>query len=316
MRTLRRQHREPQGSQVPCAVVGASVDWITCTARRENLGGELWDTGVRILTRCESEGESPARWQMKGYRGWATDGCRLGARQDGVLLALSGFESVHHWREAEATAEHCSRLDLAVDVHCDPVVPSLSRDAYRKAAHKRTGKGRPVKRSLVLSGDGGSTLYLGARVSDRFARLYDKGIEQRTAPRGKWWRWELELKGDSATPTARTLAGTPDESSLVQSIVRAHFLKLAHVALPAPSPAPICNGVAKTISADRRLLWLSRGVRPTVQALIEEKGALAVLRALSLPTSAVEMAALLTNSGRHDASRSGGALADDVADVA
>jgi DNA relaxase NicK len=147
------------------------------------------------------------------------------------------------------------------------------------------GNGRPAKRTLITDSDGGSTLYIGSRSSDRFARLYDKGREQRALPAGKWWRLELEVKGKSSQKVAEQLLSveTPDRASL--ATVAKYFRRKAALSIPACRGALICNEGRNPTTADRQLRWLSHQVRGTVQTLVKTVGRERVLEALNLRQS-------------------------------
>jgi len=260
---------------------------LTCTAKRDGSSEALYAVGERILTDNDAVGYQPARWQANGYRGWHSDGIRCGVRHDGTLVSLSGLKCREEWKEALTAAEHCSRLDVAVDVHLDAKVPTLTRDCYESLFHVPPGNGRPAKRSLILNSDGGSTLYIGSRVSDRFARLYDKGIEQRTLAAGKWWRFELELKGARAEQMSAGLLSAIAYRATCVATVAEYFQLRAGLLIPFEPGALICNEGREPTTDARRLHWLSHQVRGTVLELTRSVGLPRVLGALGIPQSAV-----------------------------
>ena len=89
-----------------------------------------------------------------------------------------------------------SRLDLAGDVH-DALARPRSYFDRRTQARTRTNLARWT---YLEAGDGRSTVTIGARSSDRYARIYDKGDGR--------VRHEVELKGELAAGVAgRLLAG-------------------------------------------------------------------------------------------------------------
>lgn len=265
----------------------ADLDWITCTASADGSSEALWAVGERVLTENEAEGYKATRWQAHGYRGWNSDGVRCGARASGSIVSLSGLKCRDEWKQALAAAEHCSRVDLAVDVHLYAEVPSLPRDCYVSLFHKPPGNGRPAQRTLILNSNGGSTLYIGSRTSDRFARLYDKGIEQKASSAGRWYRLELEVKGNSAHPLAVGLLATPAHRDECLSVVAEYFQHKAMLIIAAKSPALICNEGRNPTTADKQLHWLSSQVRGTILELTRTVGLPRVLSALGLPLSAV-----------------------------
>lgn len=276
-----------KGPSWPAETRSVDLDWLTCTASTDGSSEALWQCGERILTDNEAVGYVPTRWQAHGYRGWCSDGIRLGSRLSGSIVSMSGLKCRENWKQALSAAEHCSRIDVAVDVYLNPEVPSLTRDVYQTLFHKPPGNGRPAKRTLILNSDGGSTLYIGSRVSDRFARIYDKGIEQQTAPAGNWYRFELEVKGDSSHPFADQLLRIEDYKAALLGTVAHYFRERSALAIPHGKKFVIRNESRPAPTDARRLHWLSSQVRGTVLELTRSVGTARVLEALGLPTSAV-----------------------------
>src|SRR4029450_2733251 len=279
----RRPKRQPaQLHRIDSEARSASIDWITCTAKRKGSGEALWALGDTLLRENASEGNNARPWQMKGYRGWAAGSVRLGARHDSVILVLSGKESRDQWRQCWAASENCSRLDLAVDVYCDPINVDVAVDVYRQMGHAPSRSGRPSKYALIRSSDGGSTAYIGSRVSECFMRVYDKGVEQQAACAGSWWRVELELKGERAKSVACSLQQTVAEAQQITSVTLSFLQSRAGVVIPYNDVAELGKLLPRPPDVDRQLLWLSRSVRPTLQALMVARGRATVLRALGL----------------------------------
>ena len=266
-----------------CKVTNASVDWITCTAATKSAQERLWDVGERLLHRRQGEGEDATAWHANGYSGWTDGSVSIGTRKDGCILRLSSYEAAHKWREAFSASENCSRLDLAVDCECDRPVLRLSRQIYHDAGHVRPPSGRKPKRHLIVSGDGGSTVYIGARASESFGRVYDKGVEQKVAQAGTWWRWELELKGRSAHAHGALLRSVDDHKVLLMATVASWFRSRTMHSYTSTVLAPSILLSRDPPSTERRLSWLAHDVRPTVQALVERVGLDRVLFALGLP---------------------------------
>lgn len=265
----------------------AAPDWLTCTATTKGLGEPLWALGDALLVEDQTKGEQPTRWQMKGYRGWSTLGCRIGVRSDGVLLSLSGLKCRENSQKALATSEHCSRLDLAVDVHSALEMTSVPQNLYRYLNHVPPRNGRPVKRTLITNSDGGATLYIGSRTSDWFTRIYDKGIEQKAAPPGHWLRFELEIKGRAADGVAAALQRAASVQHFSLSVVARRLQLVAGIVMYHKYDSVMYHEPPRATSIDRKLRWLSVTVRPTVQVLVEELGVRKVAHALGLPQSAL-----------------------------
>jgi DNA relaxase NicK len=276
-------HRK--ASSWPARTVDAGVDWLTCTAKRNGCAEELWAVGDTILRENALVGHEATRWQAHGYRGWCSEGVRLGARTEGAIVSLSGFKCSEHWHKALTASEHCSRLDLTVDVHLDTEVPALASDCYETLFHVPPRNGRPQRRTLISNSDGGSTLYFGSRVSDRFARLYDKGIEQQTSAAGKWWRFELEIKGKASAPSAADLLSAESHSRHCFDTVADFFKERSLITIPGWNGTVVRHECRNPTTDARRLHWLASQVRGTVLELTRSVGRRRVLEALGLMQS-------------------------------
>jgi len=83
-----------------------------------------------------------------------------------------------------------TRLDLATDAKDEHVDYS---DIWNRL-ERREYTGNAQKTARLQGSDGGTTIYIGSRTSERFLRLYDKAVQ--SGNRGdEWARLELETKG-------------------------------------------------------------------------------------------------------------------------
>jgi len=117
-----------------------------------------------------------------------------------TALMAAGVHPVSILVEHIEMGHRCSRLDLAIDVR------GIHRFAQRLAMLAEMHKYRGTCRSIHIVrsvNDDGITTYCGSRQSERFARLYDKGVE--SGEGSDWARLEMELKGDVARGVARHL---------------------------------------------------------------------------------------------------------------
>jgi len=94
-----------------------------------------------------------------------------------------------------------TRLDVRFDVFgAWMTIPEIA--ALYKAGEFRTN----AKCTLITGLDGqGDTLYVGSRMSERFARVYDKAAQQQLTD-VRWVRVELELKSGAARNSLELLA--------------------------------------------------------------------------------------------------------------
>lgn len=107
---------------------------------------------------------------------------------------------------------HCTRIDLAVD-HV-----GMEIDLYKHAAASCKAKElcrlRTYSDDSEFKADGTPLRYLlklGKRTSPICARIYDKGLETKTLPAGRWERFEVEFKDDRANEVCMALADAGDQ---------------------------------------------------------------------------------------------------------
>lgn len=274
-----------------CKVSSASVDWLTCTGTSPDSRDGLWSHGLRLLHACKREGEKTAAWHANGYIGRKGPHFGFGSRDDSVCLQLSSFQAEDEWKHCIGTSENVTRLDLAVDTYFDPPLPSLSAKVYRDANHVTSRNGKPPKKTLYVDTDGGSTLYVGARTSENYGRLYDKGVKEKAAQRGTWWRWEVELKGRTAVAQSDALLSADDHRvAIVREVAYWFGTRTSHTYTSSHRQGTLV-GPREPTTVDRQLRWLARGVRPTIASLVERVGVDRVLFALGLsPQSVVNQA--------------------------
>src|SRR6185369_968940 len=127
------------------------------------------------LFRHESEiGNKHSGFGLAGFKGFRCGEVEVGERGKEVLVRLHGQAAAHHWRRIFHLADNVSRFDVQVTVKVSTgVAPTI--DEIRKAAqlHATAHGDKPIVR-WVRDHRGGYTLYLGARTSNAFARVYAK----------------------------------------------------------------------------------------------------------------------------------------------
>jgi DNA relaxase NicK len=137
-------------------------------------------------------------------------------------------------------------------------------------------------RRLVKDTNGGQTLYFGARSSERFGRIYDKGRESRSCAAGLWWRWECEFKQRVSAMLSRGLVSSADPTSYIRGLVTDFYYKRCGLRLTKISCPVIYNEPPDRSVGEKQLHWLACGVRPTLAKLIDHYGRERVLTALGL----------------------------------
>lgn len=179
-----------------------SIDWLSVTVKSADafndamkilaLGQSEWrkSTPRHGYTRClEHSSGILCMWQIGG----GSLGCHV-VFSGQTIRNLDGLGKPI-WDVAMAFAAsnaNITRLDVAFDLFNF----GLDIISIYEAMSKGGIEGTASKCSLIQSGGGGATCYVGSRSSTKMARLYNKGVESEVA--GDWSRLEVEFKKELA----------------------------------------------------------------------------------------------------------------------
>lgn len=146
-----------------------------------------------------------------------------------------------------------SRLDLAKDF----TEGQTDYEAVYKSLEQGLGGGQSRKISKMQNSEGGYTIYVGSRQSERFLRLYDKAAEQ-NIPGALWARLEVETKGMVARAVTTSIVNTGDFAGVFDNVVLgmvgdAKTAKLAQFFTPGQVPI----GLPKIEKQTDREKWIA-----------------------------------------------------------
>lgn len=263
--------------------ISSGIDWLSCSHPRGDVSDPLFAAGTRLLLRSEAAGNYRKDWSRNGLRGHIAGKVVRALSDTHTFIQVSGAEAHEAARDLIPLAQNVSRLDLQVTARYTPGGnPGVAHAAYQ-AEPPATRTGRPPRRELRQARDGGATCYLGARQSEVYGRVYDKGVEAGTDPPGTLWRWEVELKGDHARLTAHELHLIDTLEAEVAGWVRGHMehwgVDCAHFSVGSLSS----QIVVEDSDEQTQLAWLATGVQPSVQRLLSRGREREVYEALGLP---------------------------------
>lgn len=190
------------------------VDWLTLAT---------WDftAYVNMAALIRRDGEKWKKSKVMQYEGWTNGeifhGRAYQAGKEHYMIRASGSGSDELCREiidfperSNADLFYCTRIDL------QRTIPSPSewkpREIYDWIVEQKSGT------SSVIESETGSTVYVGARASDRFTRMYEKNYEK------LYVRLEIELKGEYSRFTwAKILA---DGMTILPEMYTAHLQRI------------------------------------------------------------------------------------------
>jgi hypothetical protein len=161
-----------------------------------------WEDGQALLVTGELRRSIP-KWRTGfwlQYKGWYGDTSFYGiGEQNGkrhYVFRTSGNSSSVLFDLAEGLyGVYCTRLDVQVTIK----LPSKYNPFIIYEAHKNKSR----QAVSIIDSPSGSTIYFGSRVSDKFARMYEKRYDD-----GNYLRLEFEFKGKLARAVYETMKGT------------------------------------------------------------------------------------------------------------
>jgi len=234
------------------------------------------------MVQQHREGNEVKPWGMAGFDGFKCGSIQVGTRGHETIVRLTGGYAANTWRRYYALCDNVSRIDLQTTVDVGMKASVQVARHYKQAARARKKDGRFPKVWECRDSDGPATLYLGKRVSEKFARVYDKFAEA-----GAEWpesavRYELQCNGQTASIVAAKLFKARSELLSITSHVWTYFHDRALCL--AWSSAEVDNICCPRKSSDleRRLSWIQKAVRPSVQLLVNAGRQDEVLKALGL----------------------------------
>lgn len=191
-------------------MIAWTIDWLSCTFPAVKHTVLLWIRLGELWGWQEMKPTPPRNGYQQAIKNTSGAVLQWSERADmGINLLCTGevLSNLHrdcydfHTRLISVlkTARTVSRLDIALDVRPGGIVADLYEEckANRHVTHARSW-------TLVASANGGQTLYIGSRDSERMMRIYDKGAEQ-GGEAGEYDRIELEVKGEAALRLAHAL---------------------------------------------------------------------------------------------------------------
>lgn len=266
-----------------CTIADAGVDWLTCHVPHGRPAQHLAAWTNVLLRSAQREGNDIKPWRWNGYEGATAGQVTLGGRDDGMIVRLSKGTARDNWQHVYAIAGRCSRLDVQVTVNGVPPGHDLAQAGRDAVGGFTPRRGRPPEWTYVQTKASGATLYLGSRASQAFARLYDKGCEEGGEHLSGRWRYELELKQETAQHAASALSRGGSERARSIATVHEAFSSRGVEPVFARLDVPVPTTPPRTESDDaRRLAWLSGQVRDVVAGLIRRGHGEEVLEALGL----------------------------------
>jgi hypothetical protein len=177
------------------------------------------------------------------------------------LLSRSGLSQREILRQLSDLDGKFTRIDIAKDVTDVPI----DLDRIYQVLSEGKSKGTARTFSQMHSPNGGNTVYIGSRESERFIRVYDKAAQSGVS--GHWKRFEIECKGMVARAMANMLLQTDNWDAVFNDFAQA-MLTLSecpdYMAFFDGSTSAV--GFPKIEKKSDREAWIMKQVLPAVMA--------------------------------------------------
>lgn len=211
-----------------------TIDWIAATFKDYYDGnGELRNGSEEFVRGYASNGAVVPTTAHNGYTASTTDenGVSVSWNDDRKemghhaivsgsalrnLFQRQGISSEEVLRSCTAAHGNITRLDLAKDL----IGPQDDIKAIYKALQLDGNRGTAQNWNEINGNDGGYTLYVGARTSEKFIRIYDKAAESGLSD-VIWSRFEVETKGKVARAVGTSLLNSRSWGDVFDTVVKA-----------------------------------------------------------------------------------------------
>ena len=257
------------------------VDYITATAYRPGPGHTFKELGSHLIGQSALSGNDVRPFKASDYRGYQSGGVCVGTRHDTHIIRLSSDEARDHWREVYKLATNVSRIDLQLTFKLDREHEPFIREQHAQAIRAKQGQGRRREIELKWNSIKGDTLYIGNRSSDIFARVYDKGRQEKSERAGVLIRQEIEYKRRTAKLIAESLDRAESVNTHLARLVST-YLRRFELQTPPAGEANIQCARGRTTDNDIKRAWLHNSIRPSVTRLVSAGMLSEVLEALGL----------------------------------
>ena len=226
---------------------------------------------LEIVNKYGSPMDKEGEFKLLRWKGWRIGAVRLGHSGPSSMLQLSGPVAASFAQPLGQYSGRPTRLDVQMTIQLLHSQPLFGRRWLRPSTPKGTRPKLPPRKIGEWRDSSGSFLgTVGDRTSPRYVRVYDKGVEAKTAEKGVLWRVELETKGKLAPKMFQQLTQAEDVQQWCYDSLRGQWKCLGlRWPLPEHSAAPDGLSVPTEAAPDaqRMALWLMTSVRPAIERM-------------------------------------------------
>lgn len=173
----------------------AGIDWFRYKTR-EFADYRPVLAAIRDIQSKDLEKASNLRpWRFQGWAGQQTDTIRWGVSGGSLIWESSGTVAHSTLGLSDLCDGYASRIDLQITLSlCSPLLTFGTSLLKSIIPNSNSQPQTRIPAGLHLGTSGLWLGTVGKRTHHSYLRVYDKGVESRSAPPGKMWRVELETK--------------------------------------------------------------------------------------------------------------------------
>lgn len=253
---------------MPTKLIEAGIDFIRLTSNQNGVIGQLHRASEELFMVEREAGHELKPGGMLGFYGHRSRHVFYGVRGDWCMLQITGYlcreQLSKYWR----IRAHCTRIDIQQTFRVEQKVDEIIDQAEEDSCTQKPANGRHWDVRKVSVNRQSQTLYVGARQSEWFGRIYDKFQESKKEEYKNCIRYELEVKGDASRVLwDRYAAGVVSMVEMVRVVT--HWYKKHGISLPEAQQWPDGEITIKRepSSAERSVAWLQTQVSGTFAKL-------------------------------------------------
>lgn len=264
----------------------AGIDWVTYIARGRYAAPQLELIGREIQEEWGDPVDQEKPFRLARYEGWRTPAVRVGRSGASSLIQVSGEVGASAWTRLAHASGQPTRLDVQVSLALPVSQPRFYKRCLRRSMKTTSRSPSSLPSRCSRSDDRGLAFgTVGDRTKARYLRVYDKGVESKTAPPGVYWRIELEAKKALARKLWAQLLIQTDVQHWCYESVSAQW-KASGCCWPLTDSTRGVNAVSgyepRVDDAQRLALWARTSVAPAMERLVRKYGRSAVVAMLNL----------------------------------
>lgn len=211
-------------------------------------------------------------WTFQGYKGQQTDSIRFGIRGLDLIWESSGEKAASTLAFMAPSTGFALRCDLQVTLRFSTTLPAFGTSLIEYSPGTTPIPLRsPIQRGVSTQTTGLWLGTVGRRTSPSYLRVYDKGVESKTAPPGVLWRVEVEAKNTHSRTLCRDHLSSLQDPKFCASYVASSVTRLGlhwPYSELASLPVDVKLGRKEQSTAGQLAIWLTHTVRPVIPRML------------------------------------------------